>query len=202
MASDEIGMEDRERYSTIINAEALRLTRLLDDLLDLTVLESGQVNLNVSEVNLNGIIDRALDASVTPEASPAIVVYRDKISENVEVRTDGDRLTQVIINLITNAQKYCDAPQPELRIDVKHDKDHVQIDLVDNGSGISREHQSMIFEKFSRLTDNAKAGGAGLGLAICREIMLNLGGSIAYLPGQGGAAFRIRLPKHHSPVGR
>jgi signal transduction histidine kinase len=52
----------------------------------------------------------------------------------------------------------------------------------------------MIFEKFARLTDHARAGGAGLGLAICREIMVNLGGSIAYLPGQGGAAFRITLP--------
>ena len=52
----------------------------------------------------------------------------------------------------------------------------------------------MIFEKFSRLTDQQRAGGAGLGLAICREIMTNLKGSIAYLPGQGGGAFRVTLP--------
>jgi signal transduction histidine kinase len=68
------------------------------------------------------------------------------------------------------------------------------IDFIDNGSGIAPADQVMIFEKFARLTDHARAGGAGLGLAICREIMVNLGGSIAYLPGQGGAAFRITLP--------
>ena len=52
----------------------------------------------------------------------------------------------------------------------------------------------MIFEKFSRLTDHRKAGGAGLGLAICREIMQRLDGSVSYLPGQGGAAFRVTVP--------
>ncbi len=68
------------------------------------------------------------------------------------------------------------------------------VDFIDNGRGIPRESQAMIFEKFSRLGDARAAGGAGLGLAICREIMANLGGTIAYLPGQGGAAFRVTLP--------
>ena len=53
----------------------------------------------------------------------------------------------------------------------------------------------MIFEKFSRASDDRAAGGAGLGLAICREVMARLGGSISYLPGQGGAAFRVTLPE-------
>ena len=69
------------------------------------------------------------------------------------------------------------------------------VDFVDNGRGIAAENQELIFEKFSRLGDTSHAGGAGLGLAICREIMDRLGGSIAYLPGQGGAAFRVTLPQ-------
>jgi len=69
------------------------------------------------------------------------------------------------------------------------------VDFVDNGSGIPPEAQAVIFEKFSRLSDQQKAGGAGLGLAISREIMNKLGGTIAYLPGQGGAAFRVSLPQ-------
>ena len=71
----------------------------------------------------------------------------------------------------------------------------VVIDFIDNGSGIPGESQSVIFEKFARVGDHARAGGAGLGLAICREVMARLGGSIDYLPGQGGAAFRIVLPE-------
>ena len=74
-------------------------------------------------------------------------------------------------------------------------KTGLQIDFVDNGAGIPGDKQTMIFEKFSRLSDHGKAGGAGLGLAICREIVNNLGGTIAYLPGQGGAAFRVELPR-------
>jgi len=68
------------------------------------------------------------------------------------------------------------------------------VDFIDNGTGIPKQSQSLIFEKFARLTDQRRAGGAGLGLAICREIMARLGGEIEYLPGQGGAAFRVTLP--------
>jgi signal transduction histidine kinase len=68
------------------------------------------------------------------------------------------------------------------------------VDFIDNGAGIPKESQAMIFEKFARLSDEARAGGAGLGLAICREVMANLGGTITYLPGQRGAAFRVTLP--------
>jgi len=122
-------------------------------------------------------------------------IKRKTENEAVALHTDLDRLSQVFINLITNAAKYCDADAPELKIIVrKVDGAHV-VDFVDNGSGIARESQSMIFEKFSRLTDQARAGGAGLGLAICKEIMQRLGGEITYLPGQGGAAFRVTLPK-------
>ena len=68
------------------------------------------------------------------------------------------------------------------------------VDFIDNGQGISNENQALIFEKFARLTDQRAAGSAGLGLAICREIMQRLGGTIDYLPGQGGSAFRVQLP--------
>ena len=77
----------------------------------------------------------------------------------------------------------------------------VQVDFIDNGSGIPKKAQALIFEKFARLTDTASAGGAGLGLAICREIMTNLGGSIDYLPGQSGAAFRVSLPLRRAEEG-
>ncbi|MGL6211548.1 MAG: sensor histidine kinase, partial [Paracoccaceae bacterium] len=115
-------------------------------------------------------------------------------SEEIYLRTDPDRLVQVFINLISNARKYCDAQDPVLRIAVRQKGGRVMVDFIDNGSGIPKESQAVIFEKFARLADEARAGGAGLGLAICREVMANLGGSITYLPGQRGAAFRVTLP--------
>ena len=77
---------------------------------------------------------------------------------------------------------------------MRHRAGRITVDFIDNGVGIPKDSQALIFEKFARLTDSNRAGGAGLGLAICREIMTNLGGSVAYLPGQGGAAFRVTVP--------
>ena len=119
-------------------------------------------------------------------------------SEAIPIATDLDRLAQVFINLISNARKYCDAPRPELRVIARTRGGEVIVDFVDNGSGIPAPEREVIFESFARLTGaraDRQPGGAGLGLAICREIMARLGGSIAYLPGQGGAAFRVTLPQ-------
>ncbi|MFD1508678.1 ATP-binding protein [Lacimonas salitolerans] len=179
------------KYAGIIHDEAIRLTRLLDDLLDLSVLENGQVNLNIRSGVLSDVIDLAVSASGAEHGG--LRLRRDRAREDVRLDTDLDRLSQVFINLIANAQKYCDAARPELTIAVRAGGGQVTVDFIDNGSGIPHESQTMVFEKFSRVSDQ-KAGGAGLGLAICREIMARLDGSIAYLPGQNGAAFRVTLP--------
>ena len=182
------------KYGRIIHDEAKRLTRLLDDLLDLSVLENGTVQLNLGLASLQQMLDTALTAARQTRPERSFTIHRDLPSEAIYLKTDADRLTQVFINLISNARKYCTADQPELRIAVRQRAGRVTIDFIDNGKGIPKDSQSLIFEKFARLTDANRAGGAGLGLAICREIMTNLGGSVAYLPGQGGAAFRLTVP--------
>ena len=192
--ADGVPAEDRKRYSAIIHDETLRLTRLLDDLLDLSVLEAGQGALDLSRARLRDVIDRTLMAVEGREDAARVRILRRLGDEDIPVTTDPDRLAQVFINIVTNAQKYCDAEQPTLRIAVGRQDRQVEIDFIDNGSGIPLDKQGLIFEKFARLTDTRAAGGAGLGLAICREIMGALGGAIEYLPGQGGAAFRVTLP--------
>ena len=187
--------EDQHKYATIIHDETIRLTRLLDDLLDLSVLESGRVRLQAEDDNLARLIERALGAANSTAPDRDFVIHRDPVREDIALHTDSGRLTQVFINIIANARKYCDAERPELRIAPRLRDGHVEVDFIDNGTGIPQKQQALIFEKFSRLTDQARAGGAGLGLAICREIMLNLGGDITYIPGQGGAAFRVGFPQ-------
>ncbi|MBM7068334.1 sensor histidine kinase [Actibacterium sp. 188UL27-1] len=185
---------ERTQFVTVIHDETLRLTRLLDDLLNLSVLENAQVTLNIGQGTIAEMIDRAVMASGVKVATPVLRLDRRKRDEQIVVETDTDRLTQVFINLIGNAQKYCDAAEPVLRIRVSMLHHDILLDFMDNGSGIPSDSQALIFEKFSRLTDSASSGGAGLGLAICREIMGRLGGAIDYMPGQSGAAFRVRLP--------
>ncbi|WCR12108.1 sodium:solute symporter [Paracoccus stylophorae] len=196
LMTPDLSEQDRARFAGIIATEAGRLTRLLDDLLDLSVLESGRAQLSVSVANLHDLISRALDAASATRPERVFTIDRDMPAEHVPVMTDTDRLLQVLINVITNSRKYCDAARPALKIRVQRPASGgAQIDIIDNGSGIEGSRQALIFEKFSRLNDPSRAGGAGLGLAICREIMEVLGGGITYLPGQGGAAFRITLPR-------
>ncbi len=186
--------EMQQKYAEIIHEETIRLTRLLDDLLDLSVLENRKVQLNIKVANLHDLLDKAIRSASNTRPERVFTYHRDLPMEHLPIITDTDRLVQVFINLISNARKYCDAERPELTISVRKRAGRVTVDFIDNGSGIPKSAQRLIFEKFARLTDTARAGGAGLGLAICREIMVNLGGAIAYLPGQGGAAFRVSLP--------
>lgn len=202
LMDDEITTDEQIRYAGIIHDESIRLTRLLDDLLDLSVLEHGQVHLDIQTAKLGDLIDRALMASNSVLPQRDFVIRRDPGREALILRTDVGRLAQVFINVLSNARKYCDAPQPVMTIAVRRRGPAVSVDFVDNGSGIGKESQALIFEKFARLTDTQKAGGAGLGLAICREIMVNLGGDIRYVPGQGGAAFRISFPLDLTAHGR
>ena len=191
--TDEMEADDQSRYASIIHDEAQRLTRLLDDLLDLSVIENGQVNLNLRDGTLRNALDRAISSAAIGEDGAKLAIQRDPQNEDIALFTDMDRLSQVFINLIANARKYCDAKNPKLAIKVARDVDRVVIDFHDNGLGISAEAADMIFEKFARVSDQ-KAGGAGLGLAICRQVMTRLGGSVDLVPTQFGTNFRVVLP--------
>ncbi|TVP71449.1 MAG: sodium:solute symporter [Rhodobacteraceae bacterium] len=194
MDTDAMTPEERTHFAQIIHDESIRLTRLLDDLLDLSVLEHGQVQLNLGPVLLSDLIDKAITASNSVQGDRKFRMLRSRDGESVQIITDAGRMTQVFINILSNARKYCISDDPQMQIKVRRQAQLVEVDFIDNGAGIPRDKQALIFEKFSRLTDSMQAGGAGLGLAICREIMHNLGGDISYVPGQGGAAFRVSFP--------
>jgi hypothetical protein len=187
----DLSPQDKTRYVSIIHSETIRLTRLLDDLLDLAVLENGQVSLNEQRVNLNNVIERAVLSGQAGTAR-GLEIRRDPAGEDVVMFTDGDRLAQVFINLVTNAIKYCDAPEGVLRIEVARAQGEVIIAFTDNGTGILPEERNLIFEKFARL-GAGEGEGAGLGLAICREIVARLGGEICYVPSASGNRFEVRL---------
>jgi len=190
---DQLSAEEQRHYAGIIHDETLRLTRLLNDLLDLSVLENGQVNLNLSEGSLSEVLDHAIAAALAGSERP-LRVRRSPELETFRLSSDLDRLAQVFINLISNAQKYCDAAEPELTIAANLSGGRLHVDFTDNGSGVPVEYRQMIFEKFARVRPE-RAGGAGLGLAICREVMQRLGGDVTYLADHAGGAFRVSIPE-------
>jgi Na+/proline symporter len=104
--------EMQQKYAEIIHEETIRLTRLLDDLLDLSVLEARKVQLTIKVANLHDLLERAVQSASNTRPERSFAYQRDLPMEHMPIITDTDRLVQVFINLISNARKYCDAVRP------------------------------------------------------------------------------------------
>jgi len=192
--SDQLDPDKLKHFSGVIHTESIRLTRLLDDILDLSFMENGKVKLNIETVDLNSVVTRAVITSEAQLQDSSAVLERENCCAGITLKTDPDRLAQVLINLISNAAKYCDAKTPVVSITCRKTAARVEIDVSDNGSGVSASDVDLIFEKFSKLSGNFSSGSAGLGLPISREIMRNLKGTLEYVPSVKGALFRVTLP--------
>lgn len=191
--TDDISSEQSRRFVDIINNESQRLTRLLDEILDLSFLESGRVNWPLEAVPLATVIDSAR-ASIEGLRVSADVQITFKGPDDIVVTAEFDRLAQVFINLLSNAIKYGRADTQKITIAARKVGKVAIIGISDNGPGIRSEDREKVFEKFSRLSEITLAGSAGLGLPISREIMRNLNGNLTVEENAPGAVFRITLP--------
>lgn len=189
----DISGDEAQRFVKIINTESQRLTRLLDEILDLSFLESGRVNWNLEAVSLSAVIDHALTSSEGLRASAGVKIT-NLGSQDIIVTADFDRLAQVFINLLSNAIKYGRAEHPEITISARKVGNLAIIGVRDNGPGIRPADREKVFEKFSRLSEITLAGSAGLGLPISREIMRNLSGNLTVEENAPGAVLRVTLP--------
>ena len=186
---------DATRFVGIIHEESMRLTRLLDEILDLSFLESGRVRWKLEEIVLGDVIQAAVTATEGLRSQRNVGIRVAPEPMDLTVTAEFDRLAQVIINLISNAVKYGTSDNPQIDISARLVAGDVQLDVVDNGPGIPPQDAERVFEKFSRLGEATLAGSAGLGLPISREIMRNLGGDLILVPGHGGARFRVILKR-------
>ena len=186
--------DKRRHFSSIIHQESIRLTRLLDEILDLSFLESGQVQLDIRHVELSEIINQAIAATEPQLTSNSVKIERRLSQEKITISTDADRLGQVFINLISNSVKYGLSEQATITIKCSSNEKTVRIEFLDNGPGISAENAEQIFQKFSKFSSASKSGSAGLGLPISREIMKNLSGKLSHKKTAAGACFVIELP--------
>lgn len=191
----DVTAEDARRFLRIIREESERLTRLLDEILDLSFLESGRVTFHLAPVRLRDVIDRALSSTEGLVKAHAVPVELDLEPEDIVVETDFDRIAQVVINLVSNAVKYGRGERdPRISIRAGRIGGGAYIEVADCGPGIPADKREVVFEKFARLGESNLAGSAGLGLPIAREIMRNLGGELSVVPSERGALFRIELP--------
>ena len=189
--------QQSNRFLTIIHEETLRLTRLLDEILDLSHLEHGEVTWTLEPVDALAILKRAMGTCQGMAKDAGVEVELDSDAPSVPVLAHEDRLFQVFINLISNAIKHNTAPRPRLSVRSSTRDGCLTVDVKDNGPGIPAVDKDRIFEKFSRTWRSARspAAGAGLGLAISRGILRRMDGTLSLLQTKGpGACFRVTLP--------
>ncbi|MGI9523793.1 MAG: ATP-binding protein [Hyphomicrobiaceae bacterium] len=195
----EMPAKQRSEFLGIIVTESERLTRLIDDILDIAKMEAGEIDWTLSVQDPAPIIEAALRASAGPFRQDAshrrLVTSLDAGLPAVKV--EADRLTQVIVNLISNAAKFTDEDDGLVRVTAENSNGDLLFRVQDNGVGIAAEDHSKVFQRFQQvgntLTD--KRRGTGLGLPICLEIIKYFGGEIGVESELGsGATFWFRLP--------
>lgn len=186
----DIRSDEAQRFVSIIDQESQRLTRLLDEILDLSFLESGRANWTLEPVLLHDVIDLAKQNVQALEGGAKLDIDTQGVPEEVKIRADFDRAGQVLINLFSNVLKYGDKAAPKISLTATGDGKSVRLDVHDNGTGIAPGQRDAVFEKFTRLENKDLAGSAGLGLPISREIMRNLGGNLEIVDSDTGTTFR------------
>jgi len=194
----DLAVEQRNEFLQIIVAESERLTRLINDILDLAKMEAGQTEWAMADIEPKRVIGQALAATAGLFAKGRGIALETELADDLPlVHADADRLTQVLVNLISNAVKFCDADNGLVRVKARREGEDLIVSVRDNGIGIDPKDHARIFERFQQAGDvlTDKPQGTGLGLPICQQIIQHFGGAIWVDSALGkGATFSFRLP--------
>jgi Na+/proline symporter/signal transduction histidine kinase len=193
----ELPRDERERFLRIVIDEIERLSRLINQVLDLSKIESGRADWTMAEVDLKEVIEDSAVATAQlfdERAATLTVSMPDGVPP---VAADRDRVKQVVLNLLSNAAKFCAAERGHVAVELSLSGGEARVDVRDNGPGIAAADQRVIFEKFRQRGDaiTDRPQGTGLGLPISRQIVAHLGGElwVSSTPGRG-ATFSFTLP--------
>ena len=187
--------ESSRRFLSIIRKNASRMHGLVDELLELTAIEGGNVRLRVAEVELRPLVDESI-SSLAAKADAREIQLVNEVRGGITVYADARRLERMLVNLIDNGIKF---NKPKGRVTIKHEAgDRDRIIVEDDGDGIPQHHLERLFERFYRV-DRARSsdmGGTGLGLAIVKHLALLHGGEVSVVSELAkGTSFTICLPR-------
>lgn len=196
--TDDLSQDEQQRFLKIMAQESKRLTRLLDDILEVSRLESGMGVKLTDTVNPMQVMRDAI-AVVEANAATAGVKLVNALPLRWRLRalSDSDRLQQVFVNLLSNAVKYNNSPNPTVVVSAERQDSFLLLHVQDNGPGISDKDQKTLFTKFSRSWQDVveTTTGSGLGLAISKQIIQQMNGEILVRTSLGqGARFSVKLP--------
>jgi signal transduction histidine kinase len=196
--------EKRRKFVGIINDEAERLTRMINDLLDLSKIEAGRLELFPEPLELEPVFARSVSTTQPLFAEKGVNVVSRVEALLPPVFADADRLHQVLTNLLANAVKFSPGGGTVRLSGIKRE-DFALISVTDEGPGIPPDRLEQIFERFHQVRDPQKSHplGTGLGLTISREIVSKMGGDIWVESELGdGAVFFFTVPLFEEPQGK
>lgn len=188
-----VSEQEKQEYSTYITANSDLLTMLINDILDMGDIDSGNYSVTMAPARCNSICQAAVNTTIT-RAHPGVQMYvESELDDDFTIVTDYRRVQQVLINFLTNACKNTVSGSIVLRCTDREVPGKLTFSVTDTGCGVPEEKAEIIFERFSKL-DQFKPG-SGLGLNICRDIAERLGGDIGLDKSYtGGARFYLNLP--------
>ncbi|HEX9397539.1 MAG TPA: sensor histidine kinase [Burkholderiales bacterium] len=192
-----VELPQRKRFLDIITKETERLTRLINQVLDLSKIESGRAEWHESQIDMKEVIADSVAGMGQVFEEREIQVETRLPEWAPRVPGDVDRIIQVILNLLSNAVKFCEPGRGRIEIALAQRDGCLRVDVRDNGPGVSAEEQAVIFDKFRQAGDTLteKPQGTGLGLPISRHIVEHHGGKLWVESGAGGGAcFSFTLP--------
>jgi len=193
---DDMSQEIKKQFLTNILQDSDRLGRLINNILDFEKLETGRLSLDMSFLDIQETIKKAVER-IQPIAAKKQIKITVKNVNSYKIYYDEDRILQVLYNLISNAIKFCDSESGHIKIDYKLKNKLLEITVSDNGKGIPEEDIDYIFDKFyqSQHQNTRKPQGSGLGLAITKQIVEKHNGKIWVLKEvKKGAKFVFTLP--------
>ena len=175
LVSDDSSPAEKEQYCDIIQKNSDLLLHLINDILDISRMESGKIKFVWEECDVVELCQTALSTAEYGRKTSALFLFETPVASLV-IKTDAQRLKQVLINLLSNAAKF--TPSGSIKLAIAIDKQHQQLELSvsDTGCGIPSDKSDRVFERFEKLNEYSQ--GTGLGLAISRLIIENLGGKI------------------------
>ena len=184
---------EKQEYMKIIIANNELLLQLIDDILDLSKIEAGTMDFSYSVTDVNELMSNICHQMEQKDHSPEVQISFIEKAPTCVINTDRVRLSQVMINLMSNAMKFTERGSISIGYRISEAKDKIYFFCKDTGMGIAADKLELVFERFVKL--NAFVKGTGLGLAICRVIVERLGGAIGVDSKEGeGACFWFRIP--------
>jgi signal transduction histidine kinase len=179
----------------VVQRNAARLLRMIDDLLDLARLEAGGLRLRVMQVDVGAVAKRVAENAAPAAKAKDIELSFSSQGEPPEMFGDPHRIEIILTNLVGNALKFT-PPEGRIDVDVFHNSAGTSVEVTDTGPGISREHRELIFERFHQVenSERRRQGGVGIGLALARELTQLHGGSLTVESELGkGSTFTLFL---------